>query len=160
MTLSNEAIAIVTGGASWTARQLTRGLASWDWAIVVVYLEHQREAETTVAEILAAEGRTVAVRADLTDELDVERLFAESVAAFGGIDVVAHTTTESGALLYRQAAEQLRRGGVIVSVSGTEATAPLLARRLRERGITVGTASRSRALCSLAPNWWRHGRGG
>jgi NAD(P)-dependent dehydrogenase (short-subunit alcohol dehydrogenase family) len=82
MTLSTEAIAIVTGGASWTARQLTRGLASWDWAIVVVYLEHQREAETTVAEILAAEGRTVAVRADLTDELDVERLFAESVAAF------------------------------------------------------------------------------
>jgi 3-oxoacyl-[acyl-carrier protein] reductase len=97
MTLSTEAIAIVTGGASWTARQLTRGLASWDWAIVVVYLEHQREAETTVAEILAAEGRTVAVRADLTDELDVERLFAESVAAFGGVDVVAHTTTESGA---------------------------------------------------------------
>jgi 3-oxoacyl-[acyl-carrier protein] reductase len=158
MTLSTEAIAIVTGGASWTARQLTRGLASWDWAIVVVYLEHQREAETTVAEILAAEGRTVAVRADLTDELDVERLFAESVAAFGGVDVVAHTTTESGAQLYRQAAEHLRRGGVIVSVSGTEATTPVLGRRLRERGITVGTAQPGAMLAFL--DRWRHGRSG
>jgi NAD(P)-dependent dehydrogenase (short-subunit alcohol dehydrogenase family) len=32
----------------------------------------------------------VAIRADIVDELDVNRLFAETIAAFGGIDVVVH----------------------------------------------------------------------
>ena len=76
-------------------REIARGLAGWGWAIVVVYLEHQRTAEATVAEILAADGTIVAVRADLADDLDVQRLFAESIAAFAGVDVVVHTTTDS-----------------------------------------------------------------
>ena len=88
-----DVVAIVTGGSSGAGREVARGLASWGWAIVVVYLEHQRTAEATVAEILAAEGKVVAVRADLADELDVQRLFAESTAAFAGVDVVVHTTT-------------------------------------------------------------------
>ena len=100
-----------------TGREVARGLAGWGWAIVVVYLEHQRRAEATVAEILAAEGTTVAVRADLADDLDVQRLFAESIAAFGGVDVVVHTTTDSAALLYQHAARHVRRRGAIVSVS-------------------------------------------
>jgi NAD(P)-dependent dehydrogenase (short-subunit alcohol dehydrogenase family) len=32
----------------------------------------------------------VAVRAGIADDLDVQRLFAETIAAFGGIDVVVH----------------------------------------------------------------------
>ena len=93
-----------------SAARSTRGLARWGWAIVVVYLEHQRRAEATVAEILAAEGTTVAVRADLADDLDVQRLFAESIAAFGGVDAVVHTTTDSASLLYQHAARARPRG--------------------------------------------------
>ena len=82
----------------------------------MVYLEHQRRAEATVAEILAAEGRTVAVRADLADDLDVQRLFAESIAAFGRVDAVVHTTSGSASLLYQHAARHVRESGAIVSV--------------------------------------------
>ena len=32
----------------------------------------------------------MAIRADITDDLDVQRLSAETIAAFGGIDVVVH----------------------------------------------------------------------
>src|SRR4051812_48188357 len=103
-THSRRAVAIVMGGSSPPGRDVARGLASWTWAIVVVYLRHQSEAEATVAEIIAAEGATVAVRADLTDDLDVQRLFTESIAAFWGVDVVVHTTTDSPALLSRHAA--------------------------------------------------------
>ena len=48
------------------------------------------------------------MRADLADDLDVQRLFAESIAAFGGVDVVVHTTTDSAALLYQHAARHVR----------------------------------------------------
>src|SRR5437660_1242609 len=108
---SRRAVAIVTGGSCPTGRGVARGLAGRAWAIVVVYLEHQATAEATVAEIIAAEGTTVAVRADIEDDLDVQRLFAESIAAFGGVDVLVHTTPASAALLYRHAARHVRRGG-------------------------------------------------
>ena len=135
-----EAVAIVTGGDSGAGRDVALGLARWGWAIVVVYLEHQRKAEATVEDILAAEGRTVAVRADLADDLDVQRLFAESIAAFGGVDVVVHTTADDASFLVERAALHIRDKGAIVSVSAADGMTPGLERQLRERGITVGRA--------------------
>ena len=140
MVPSREAVAIVTGGSVGTGREIARGLAGWGWAIVLVYLDHQPTAEATVAEILAAEGRIVAVRADLADDLDVRRLFAESTAAFAGVDIVVHTTTDSADLLYQHAARHVRPRGAIVSSSEAERIPAGIARQLRERGITVGTA--------------------
>src|SRR4026209_1213881 len=101
---SEEPVAIVTGGSFPSGRQVARGLARWDWPTVVVYLEHQCAVEAAVAEILKADGNVVPVRADLGDGPDVARLFAESSAVFGGVDVVAHTTTETASLLFQHAA--------------------------------------------------------
>jgi 3-oxoacyl-[acyl-carrier protein] reductase len=133
-------VAIVTSGSAGTGRDVARELATWGWAVVVVYLEDQPRAEATAAEILAADGTAVTVRADLADDLDVVRLFAESIAAFGGVDIVVHTTTDPTPLLYHHAARQVRAGGAIVSVSTAEQFAPGIARHLRERGVTVGRA--------------------
>jgi NAD(P)-dependent dehydrogenase (short-subunit alcohol dehydrogenase family) len=151
---SRRAVAIVTGGSSQTGRDVACGLASWAWPIVVVYLEHQPRAEATVAEIIAAEGTTVAVRADLADDLDVQRLFTESIAAFGGVDVVVHVTADSAALLYQQAARHVRHKGAIVSIPAAERIPPPVARRLRERGITVGRAP-PEAMLSFLEMWRR-----
>jgi len=147
-------VAIVTGGSSQSGRDVARRLASWAWPIVVVYLQCQSRAEATVAEIIAAEGTTVAVRADLADELDVQRLFTESIAAFGGVDVVAHTTTDSATLLYRHAGRSVRPGGAIVSTSAAEHITPEVARQLRERGVTVGRAP-PEAVLSFLDEWRR-----
>jgi NAD(P)-dependent dehydrogenase (short-subunit alcohol dehydrogenase family) len=154
-TGSRRAVAIVTGGAFRTGRDVARGLATWAWPVVVVYLAHQSEAETTIAQIIAAEGTTVAVRADLADDLDVQRLFNESIAAFGGVDVVVHTATASPAVLYLHAARNVRRSGAIVSTSGGERLTPDVARQLRERSITVGTTPPESVLSFL--DRWRQG---
>jgi 3-oxoacyl-[acyl-carrier protein] reductase len=135
-----QVVAIVTGGSSRSGREVARVLASWGWAIVVVYLEEQRKVEATVEEILAAEGNAVAVRADLSDELDVQRLFAESVAAFSGVDAVVHTTTEMASLLYQNAGRHIRPRGAVVGTSAAARVPPGVDRQLRERGITVGRA--------------------
>ena len=147
-------MAIVTGGSSRAGGDVARGLAGWAWPIVVVYLEHQCRADATVAEIIAAEGTTVAVRADLADDLDVQRLFAESIAAFGGVDVVVHTTTEKASLLYQHAARHVRQRGAIVRIPAAERIAPALARQFRERGITVGRVP-PEALLSFLERWRR-----
>jgi short subunit dehydrogenase len=149
------AVAIVTGGSFPSGRQVARGLARWDWPIVVVYLEHQRAVEAAVAEILKADGNVVAVRADLGDDLDVARLFAESSAAFGGVDVVAHTTTETASLLFQHAARHLRRRGAIVSVHAADGVPPSVTRQLRERDIRVGSVPPDDVLAFL--DTWRRG---
>jgi NADP-dependent 3-hydroxy acid dehydrogenase YdfG len=148
-----DPVAIVTGGSCDSGREIARGLASRRWAIVVVYLEDQRTVEAAVVDILAAGGTIVAVRADLADAFDVQRLFAESTAAFGGVDVVAHTTTERGSLLYARAARHLRAGGVIVTATGADRVTHPIAGQMRDRGIDVGRAPPQEILAFL--DRWR-----
>ena len=150
-----DVVAIVTGGSTGTGREVARKLAIWGWALVVVYLEHQRIAEATVAEIVAAEGRVVAVRADLADDLDGQRLFAESRSAFAGVDVVVHTTAGSASRLYQHAAWHVRPRGAIVSVPASERVMPGVARRLCERDISVGRGPPEEILWFL-DSWRQH----
>jgi 3-oxoacyl-[acyl-carrier protein] reductase len=138
---STFTVAIVTGGSRGIGREIARKLASRGYAVVVVYLRDQGEAEAAVEEILAAGGTAVAVRADVADELDVERLFTETAAAFGNVDVVVHATLRDTSVVNRQAARQLRHGGAIVNVSSSGAVTPVLAHELRARDITVHEAA-------------------
>ena len=136
-------VAIVTGGSRGVGRATIGRLAASGYAVVVNYLHDQRAAESAVEAILTGKGAAVAVRADVTDDLDMERLFAETIAAFGGIDVVVHAvgsrvtaTPLSGAdldefdalvrintratfIVNREAARHLRNGGAIVNLSSS-----------------------------------------
>jgi 3-oxoacyl-[acyl-carrier protein] reductase len=132
-----DPVAIVTGGSRGAGREVARELGRRGDAVVVVYLRDQREAEGVIEDILAANGSAVTVRADVTDELDVERLFDEAAAAFGSVDVLVHAASSDSTALYRQAARRLGPGGAVVSVATGEAIAPALCRDLDARGITV-----------------------
>jgi 3-oxoacyl-[acyl-carrier protein] reductase len=136
-TASGDRVAIVTGGSRGIGRDIAHELASSGYSVVVVYLRDRSEAEATVDAILAANGTALTVRADVDDELDVKRVFDETAAAFGGVDVVVHTATRGLAVVSRHAARRLRRGGAIVNVSGCEAIPPVLADELRARDIMV-----------------------
>ncbi len=135
--MAADAVAIVSGGSIGIGREVARRLAGLSFAIVVVYRDDQRRAERTVEEILGASSAAVAVRADLTDDLDVERLFTETLAVFGGVDVIVHTTTVGAPLLYRYAARYLRRGGTIVSVLTAGGIPAALLQELCDQDITV-----------------------
>jgi 3-oxoacyl-[acyl-carrier protein] reductase len=144
-------VAIVTGGSRGVGRATTRMLAARGYAVVVNYLHDQRAADSTVEAILTDKGAAVAVRADVADDLDVQRLFAETIAAFGGIDAVVHTvgcpvTTAPVAevdldvfdalarigmratfIVNREAARHLRNGGAIVNLTSSARSSTLTA---------------------------------
>jgi 3-oxoacyl-[acyl-carrier protein] reductase len=84
-------VAVVTGGSRGIGAETVERLAGLGYAVVVDYAHDQRSAESTVEAILAGRGSAVAIRADIADELDVERLFAETIQMFGAIDAVVHT---------------------------------------------------------------------
>ena len=78
-------------------------------------------------------------------DLDVQRLFAESIAAFAGVDVVVHTATCSASLLYQSAARHVRPRGAIVSVPAADRVTPAVARQLHEP-VAAGASSKQALL--------------
>ena len=153
-------VAIVTGGSRGAGRAAARRLAAGGYAVAVSYLRDQRAAESAVDAILAGGGDAVAIRADTADDLDVQRLFAETIAAFGGINAVIHAAgsrttgpgvTEAGLdefdalarintratfVVSQQAARHLRDGGAIVNLTSTAAGSSL-----RTHGLYAATTA-------------------
>jgi 3-oxoacyl-[acyl-carrier protein] reductase len=91
MKTSPRKSAIVTGGSGGIGRVVAKRLASDGFAITVHYSGNPAKAETVVAEIDNAGGKAIAVQADVAKPADVERLFKQTLEAFGTIDVVVHT---------------------------------------------------------------------
>ncbi len=116
MSSHRNAVVVITGGSTGIGRVIARELARRGDVVVLVYLGSQRDADDAVQEILGATGTAMAIRADVRDDLDVERLFTEAAAAFGGIDVIVHTEPGSAAL-DRYAASRLRGGGTVLHLT-------------------------------------------
>ena len=133
---------MVSGGSRWVGLEAVRRLAGRGYAVAVGYARDRGAAQAIVEEVIATGGRALTIRADVADELDVERLFAETIEAFGDVDVVVHAATlltqgtvtdddldwfdavhrtnvRGTFVVNRQAARQLRRGGAIVNVAGS-----------------------------------------
>jgi 3-oxoacyl-[acyl-carrier protein] reductase len=139
-TMGTHRVAIITGGSRGAGLDVTLQLAGLGYAVVVNYARDQGAADAAVDQVLALDDIALAVRADVSDELDVERLFAETIEAFGGVDVVVHaagqmidgpfgdfdldtfdalvrTNVRGTFVVNRQASRQLRDGGAIVNFS-------------------------------------------
>jgi 3-oxoacyl-[acyl-carrier protein] reductase len=76
---------LVTGASGGIGGACARAFAAEGCRVVVHYRSGRERAESLAADLPAA----ITAQADLTDEQDVDRLFAAAREAFGGIDVCA-----------------------------------------------------------------------
>src|SRR5262245_52267708 len=86
----NDQVGIVRGASGGIGRAVALRLAHDGFAVVLNYAGNAAKAEEAEAEIKAAGGRAIAVRADVASVADVERLFKEALDAFGAINVVVN----------------------------------------------------------------------
>jgi 3-oxoacyl-[acyl-carrier protein] reductase len=84
--------AIVTGASRGIGRAIAKRLAQDGFAVVVNFLSNAAEAEEVVAEIKGMSGDAIAVKADVANQSDVERLFEETMKTFGSVDVVVNNS--------------------------------------------------------------------
>jgi 3-oxoacyl-[acyl-carrier protein] reductase len=143
-TMKNKMIgsAIVTGASGGLGGEVAKRLAKDGFAVVVHYAGKPAPAQAVVAELKAAGGEAIAVQADVASAADVERLFKESIAAFGQPNVVVHcagimpnilissgdvetfdkviaTNLRGSFLVLAQAAKHVLAGGRIIAFSSS-----------------------------------------
>lgn len=90
MTGTTSRVALVTGASSGIGAATARLLAARGMRVVVNYLRSDRAAREVVADIGAAGGRAMAVRADVRETAAIESMVEQVRSAWGGIDVLVH----------------------------------------------------------------------
>jgi len=73
-------VIIVTGGSRGIGADICRLAARRGYSVCVNYLRGEKEANEVVAEIMESDGRAISVKADVTIEADVSRMFDEATS--------------------------------------------------------------------------------
>src|SRR2546429_1944558 len=142
----SDKVAIVTGASKGIGAAIAKRLAAQGAAVVVNYSSSKTDAGKVVGEITAQAARAIAVRANVSKQADIERLFAETKKAFGRLDILVNNAgvyefsplenvTEEhfhkqfnlnvlGLILASQAAAKLfdAAGGSIINISSVVST--------------------------------------
>ncbi len=137
-----EIRALVTGAGSGIGRAIARRLAAAGCRVAAADVQEDRVRE--VARAIRDEGGDgLAIRADVARQQDVDRMTAETVSAFGGLDVIVNNAGvgSMGFIETVQDAEIERVFGVnLVGVLRvTRAAAPHLKRSGRGRIVNVAS---------------------
>jgi 3-oxoacyl-[acyl-carrier protein] reductase len=91
MAKNDRRVALVTGGSGGIGRVVSTRLAKDGFIVVLNYAGNAEKAEQVANEIKSADGQTLLIQADVSNEADVERMFKQIIDTFGRIDVVVHT---------------------------------------------------------------------
>ncbi len=142
---------VVTGGSRGIGAAIARLAAQRGYAVAVNYAKDAAGAEAVVADIARAGGRARAVRADVTVEADVARLFDEA-ARLGPVTALVNNAGIVGRLgrLEDAPAEEIR-AVIETNVVGAFLCAREAVRRMSTRrggagGAIVNMSSRAAAL--------------
>jgi 3-oxoacyl-[acyl-carrier protein] reductase len=138
-------VAIVTGASKGIGAGIARSLAEAGAAVVVNYAGAKADADRVVAEITAKDGRAIAVQADVANEADVARLFAEAKKAFGQVTVLVNNAGRYAfGPLESVTVEEIRRQ-LDTNVTGVLLTTREAARALADGGsiVNIGSAASS-----------------
>jgi 3-oxoacyl-[acyl-carrier protein] reductase len=83
-------VAVVTGASKGIGAAIAKQLAAEGASAVVNYSSSKEGADRVVAEITRNGGKALAVKANVTNQKEIESLFAETKKAFGRLDILVN----------------------------------------------------------------------
>lgn len=147
-------VAVVTG----STRDIGRGIAlrlAREGMRVVVNSRTPEAVEAAAAEVAALGGEVLAVVADVGVPEDIERLFAQTLERFGGVDLLVNNAANLDRRRTLEGAEELLDAELATNVRGPHLCSLHAARSMRERGggsiVNISTVGAFRAHFSGLP---------
>lgn len=92
MSKLKDKVAIVTGASKGIGAGIARRLAADGATVIVNYVSSKDDADKVVADIEAAGGKALAVRADVTNKMEVESLIRAAIDGFGRLDILVNNS--------------------------------------------------------------------
>jgi 3-oxoacyl-[acyl-carrier protein] reductase len=83
-------VAVVTGASKGIGAAIAKQFAAEGASVVVNYASSKEGADRVVAEITRDGGKAIAVQANVSRKPEIDRLFAETIKAFGKLDVLVN----------------------------------------------------------------------
>lgn len=175
---SDKKIALITGASRGIGQATAKRFAKAGYNVILNYCDTDAEVMEQLATEIADEYqvRALAIRADVSDELAVQQMVAQIVAAFGRIDVlvnnagivydrdfdeitpaefieVLRVNTLGAFMAAREVAKHMPKGSAIVNVSSTNGTKTISPECLDYNISKVGLQSLTRDLAyQFKPN--------
>jgi 3-oxoacyl-[acyl-carrier protein] reductase len=85
-----DQVAVVTGASKGIGAGIAKALAAEGASVVVNYSSSKSGADKVVADITSKGGKAIAVQADVSKQVEITRLFAETKKAYGRLDVLVN----------------------------------------------------------------------
>jgi glucose 1-dehydrogenase len=140
--------AIVTGANSGIGEAIARGYGEAGAAVVVNYVANDERAVGIVADIVAAGGQALALRADISREDEVETMFSRAIAEFGTVDILVNNAgLQRDAPFHEMTLEQWRHV-IDVNLTGQFLCARAAVREFLRRGVVAErSCSAGKIIC-------------
>ncbi len=150
---------IVTGGGRGIGAATARLAARSGWAVAIVYRDRSADAESVLADIAAAGGRAIALRADVGDEAAVARVF-EAADALGPLTALVNNAGVTGGVARVDALDPAQLDDVL----RTNVRAPFLCAREAIRRMSTRHGGQGGAIVNVGsgasqlgtPGVWVH----
>lgn len=146
MSMPQHNVAIVTGASRGIGAQIAKRLAADGFAVAINYASSAREADALVAEIGAAGGRAIAVKADVASAAEVRLLFEATEQQLGKVDVLVNNAGILKAMPLAEHSDALFEQTFAINTRGTFNTLREASARMNDGGRIVNFSSTALAL--------------
>lgn len=85
-----DKVAVITGGDSGIGRAVAIAFAAEGANLVIAYLDEDKDAEETAAQVTAYGRRAILIAGDISKERHCEKIVRQTVKAFGRIDILVN----------------------------------------------------------------------
>lgn len=141
MTNRISKVALVTGASRGIGAVIAKQLASDGFAVVINYANSATEAAQLVEELQQAGHQAIAVKADVSSAEDVRRMFDETEAQLGKVDVLVNNAGILKVLPLAQHTDELFDQTFNIHARGTFNTLREAATRLNDGGRIINFSS-------------------